>query len=174
MSFIHFDSTSAIGLSTPPLPVGLSTTVTSGGPVQVSAYTTPGFFPSFIPGYATVEATGYDGGLDFYSYAPGFGAIGADTFLDGGGNIRTLSSCYYVIGNFVGNSSVILTYNQSSVPDTNASLISLTVNGVTYNRASRTGHGTFSGLTYWFWNVGAFGFNPFSPPGGSISLVITV
>lgn len=148
---------------------GLSTTITYGSGVTVSYYPTPGFFPSYIPGTAATQATGYDGGADPYSYGPGYGSIGTSNFYDGGLNARNCSMCAYVIGTYVGNNSIIFALDQTSVPDNNTTFVSIDINGLTLNRSARTGYQpSVGGTSYWFWNgVG----QPFT--GGTVSFTIT-
>ena len=115
---------------------GLITTVNSAAQV---------IFSSIHAGVIT--ATGFDAGPDYWGYAGSFGSIANDSFNDGGGNPRVVSSCYH--SNF---GTLTMGFDQINVPDTDTSFISMEIDGQVFTRASADNYlASNDGGTIWIW-----------------------
>lgn len=127
--------------------VRLFTTITSGTATLSYTGTSPSLF--YTTGY------GFDAGSDPFNYGPGFGSIADDTYTDGDGNSRTVSSCYSV---YVGLTDVWLLYftlNEDDVPDTDATFYKIVIDGEERLRSDRivkTSNGINGTGTYWRWD----------------------
>ena len=95
-----------------------------------------------------VTAHGFDAGADGWFYAGTFGSIADDEYQDGGDNTRTVTSCYWV--DFTTRLWFVL--DTTSVPDTDTTFVSITVDGTTYNRSdAETYDASVDGGTSWKW-----------------------
>lgn len=126
--------------------LALSTTITSAQTRLGTTGTSPTQY--YTKGY------GFDAGADPFNYGPGFGSISNDTYIDGGGNSRTVSSCYSV---YVGITDIWLLYftlNEDTLPDTDETFHKIVIDGVERLRSDRAvKSSSLSGPgTYWRWD----------------------
>ena len=88
------------------------------------------------------------GGSDPYGYSVSVaGTLAPTTYLDGGGNTRTIRQVLYNTG--TGFFSLTLSGN---VADDDAAFRALVVNGVYLTRAGRSSY-SFSTHSTWFWGI---------------------
>lgn len=89
-------------------------------------------------------------GSDPYGFvAASFGAIQPNTYIDGGGNTRTIVGVLYNTGSGV----LAFRLNGASVPNTDATFVAIIVNGVRYARASASY--TVGAPSQWAWTPGS-------------------
>lgn len=106
----------------------------------------------------TFYGFGYDGGADYFN-ATGFGSIGNPTFTDYAGNTRTITSTYWT-----GHGILLFTLSGASVPNSDNTFSSISIEGHVYNRANATYEsGTPAGATTWWWESPTV--NPFGQSG---------
>ena len=96
-------------------------------------------------------AYGYDNGIDYFGFAA-FGNIGNDTYTDGSSLSRTISAIYWT-ENCGGteDQELYLNYDQTNVPDTDNSFVSIDYNGTNYARTGANQRISITGRTTWIW-----------------------
>lgn len=137
---------------------GLITTVTRGDVIIDTTW-------SWWWGNSYYSAFGYDNGADYWN-ASNFGSIGKDNYVDGIGTTRTIASTYWTHYAFF-----MLHFNATGVPNTDATMTSVIVNGNTY---LRSGIGGFNndvngGSVFWWDEV----TNPFGVGSNDYEVTVT-
>lgn len=101
----------------------------------------------FITHHLTAFLFGWDGGTDWYGLS-NFGSVSQTTFTDGGGTLRTMTSCYW---SSLG--SMFFFLSGTSIPDTDVTFKTLKLNTTTFTRSARTTYNANkNGGTAWLWN----------------------
>lgn len=103
--------------------------------------------------HETTITVGNDGVPLQYGYIQSlYGSIGDATFNDHGSNARTI---LIAIWQYPGDGQFMrFVLSGASIPDTDTTFVSITIGGVTFTRASRTGYNASfgGGDTSWEWN----------------------
>jgi hypothetical protein len=113
--------------------------------------------------HETTITVGDDGVPINYGYNNGlFGSIGSGTYLDGGGNSRTISIAMW------DGSNVQFWLNAAGIANTDTTFASISLDGTTLNRSDATYNGAAGGgiRSSWVWSAGFF------VTSGSVALVI--
>jgi len=128
-------------------------------------------FEIFHSGWAPhVDGVGFDAGSDFWANATPFGSIADDTYTDGGSNTRVVESVYWDGAN--GGNTLQMSFDTTSIANTDTTFINMILDGTTYTRASSTYQASSDGGTMWRWL--SVTPNPFGGTSGTVDFELTV